>query len=209
MTAKKKRSQHKASHKRSGIAPRLGCLALIIAAACALYIAVARPPWEKVPLIGPVLQQYRQVKAVSDRLSSVTWEGTLCFGDENADVLVKEFRKITSLPQPEHKAVALVKELIAGPKARGVRTLPPEVKLRAITRDGDVLTVDLSQDLISRHPGGSTSEMMTVFSLVNTLTMNIPEIRRVKLLVEGRPVDTIAGHIDCKDPIAPQPGLVH
>lgn len=209
MTAKKKRAQQKASHKKSGIVPRIGCFALIVAGAIAAYIAIARPPWDKMPLIGPFLQQYRQVKAVSDRLSSITWEATLCFGDENADYLVKEFRKIMSLPQPEHKAAALVKELITGPKARGVRTLPPEVKLRAITKDEDVLTVDLSEDLIIRHPGGSTSEMMTVFSLVNTLTINIPEIRRVKLLVEGRPVDTIAGHIDCKDPIAPQPGLVH
>ena len=189
---------------------RLGCFGVILIGIGALIVVMTRPLPEKQKLLKYLGAKYPQVQQLSEVLSSATaWEGTLCFGEENSDYLIKEFRKITSLPQPEEKAVALIKELIAGPRARGIRTIPAEVQVKGVQRDGETLMVNFSQELITRHPGGSTSEMMTVFSIVNTITMNISDVKRVRLLVEGKPVDTIAGHIDCREPILPQLGLVH
>ena len=52
------------------------------------------------------------------------------------------------------------------------------------------------------HPGGSSSEMLTVYSIVNTLVFNIDGIKKVQILIEGQTIDTIAGHMDCRQPFA-------
>ena len=38
-------------------------------------------------------------------------------------------------------------------------------------------------------------------SVVNSLVRSLPEIERVKLLVEGREVETIGGHVDARHPL--------
>ena len=74
------------------------------------------------------------------------------------------------------------------------------------TERGDAF-VDLSGE-IAKHPGGSTRELLTVYSLVNAVTANLPTIKRVQLLVEGKEVDSLAGHVDLRRPLDPNPTLV-
>ena len=76
-------------------------------------------------------------------------------------------------------------------------TFPRGVQLRDlfITSQG-MAFVDLSQDVVSKHPGGSSAEELTVYSLSNTLITNFPAIQLVKILVEGREIQTLAGHLD-------------
>src|SRR5947209_5168592 len=51
------------------------------------------------------------------------------------------------------------------------------------------------------HPGGSSSELLTVYSIVNALTSNLPTITRVQILVDGKEVDSLAGHVDLRRPL--------
>jgi len=83
-----------------------------------------------------------------------------------------------------------------------VQVVPKGTKLRAfyVTERGDAF-VDLSGDVVSAHPGGSLTELLTVYAIVNTVTSNLPAIQRVQLLVEGKEVDTIAGHVDVRRPL--------
>jgi spore germination protein GerM len=137
------------------------------------------------------------------------WDATLYFGDENSDFLVKEFRRVSSLKAPELKAAVLINELIKGPHAKGVRTIPEQTKLRSVKVDKEGLArVDFGPELSDFHPGGSSSELMTVFSVVNTLTSNIKEARRVKISIDGKDIDTIAGHIDCSKPFSSNQKIV-
>lgn len=189
---------------------RIGCCTLVIVLAVGAYLLLKRPGPYVRRVIDYLTTRYPHVKEVGERLTTTqSWEATLCFGDENSDYLIKEYRKMLTSIHPREKAQALLEELIAGPRAKGLRTIPADVRLKGVREEGDILVADFSQDLITKHPGGSSSEMMTVFSIVNTVTINIPEYKRVRLLVEGKPIDTIAGHIDCKEPIAPQYGLLH
>ena len=43
--------------------------------------------------------------------------------------------------------------------------------------------------------------MLTVYSIVNSLIINIPSIKQVKLLIDGSDIDTLAGHLDVQNPI--------
>jgi hypothetical protein len=84
--------------------------------------------------------------------------------------------------------------------------IPPGVALREIfvTSQG-VAYLDLSQELVANHPGGSSAEELTVFSLTQTLVANFPAIKTVKILVEGREVLTLAGHLDLTIPYGRAP----
>lgn len=61
--------------------------------------------------------------------------------------------------------------------------------------------LDLSHEIQSGHTGGSLDETLTVYALVNALTMNLPDVTSVQILVDGRQVDTLAGHIDLRHPL--------
>jgi hypothetical protein len=61
--------------------------------------------------------------------------------------------------------------------------------------------VDLSPEVRSPQGAGSQAELDTVYSMVNTLTVNFPAVTRVQLLVADRPVDTLAGHTDLSRPL--------
>jgi len=90
-----------------------------------------------------------------------------------------------------------------------LRVVPPGTSLRAfyVTERGDAF-VDLSPEIVSRHPGGSLNELMTVYALVNAVIANLPAIQRVQLLVDGKEVDTIAGHVDARRPLERDTSLV-
>lgn len=62
--------------------------------------------------------------------------------------------------------------------------------------------VDLSAELSKNHTGGSLDEILTVYTLVSALTENLPTITRVQILIDGHEVDTLAGHVDLRRPLA-------
>jgi spore germination protein GerM len=83
-----------------------------------------------------------------------------------------------------------------------VSAVPRGTQLRAlfITDKGEAF-VDLSREVVTAHPGGSINELLTVYTFVNALTANLPAITSVQLLVDGKEVDTLAGHVDLRRPL--------
>lgn len=81
---------------------------------------------------------------------------------------------------------------------------PRGTRLRAVyLADDGILYVDLSGEVTTEHSGGSLDELLTVYALVNAVTTNVAEVGAVQILVDGREVDTLAGHIDLRQPLAP------
>lgn len=80
--------------------------------------------------------------------------------------------------------------------------IPAETALRALylTDRGDAF-VDLSADVRTKHTGGALDELFTVYSIVNALTTNLPAVQRVQILIDGKEVDTLAGHVDLRHPL--------
>jgi hypothetical protein len=93
-------------------------------------------------------------------------------------------------------------ELARGPEEGGAPVLPPDVALVRVFRDGEGgLVLDMNSALLDRHSGGSTSELLTVRALMETMAANFPEIRTIQILVEGRVVESIAGHVAIDGPL--------
>jgi hypothetical protein len=84
-----------------------------------------------------------------------------------------------------------------------VSPIPPGTAVRALfITDGGDAYVDLTKEVSTAHPGGTTSELLTVYAIVDALTVNLPAVRAVQILVDGKEVDTLAGHIDLRRPLA-------
>jgi spore germination protein GerM len=83
-----------------------------------------------------------------------------------------------------------------------VSAVPAGTTLRAlfVTPDGEVF-VDFSRELMTTHPGGSLNELLTVYTIVQALTANLPVVTAVQLLVDGKEVDTLSGHVDLRRPL--------
>jgi flagellar basal body-associated protein FliL len=128
-------------------------------------------------------------------------EVTLFFSDANERFLVPEKRYITKEKEPEEQAQEMVKALVAGSKTGLVGTFPEKTELRSVKLEGrDMLVVNFRESLAADHPGGSAAEMATIYSLTNTLTVNIPAIKRVKILIEGKERESLKGHVGLKSP---------
>lgn len=117
-------------------------------------------------------------------------------GDE---ILVAVSRTV---PAGSDRATAALAELLRGPGTNSglLSVMPRGTRVLSIRIDGGTAVVDLSSEVAKHHPGGSAAETMTVFALVNTLT-EIAGIDRVQVLVEGKGMDTLAGHVDTSGPL--------
>jgi spore germination protein GerM len=102
----------------------------------------------------------------------------------------------------------LLTELQAAPQPY-IKVIPEGTVLRAfyVTDRGDAF-VDLSAQASRAHPGGSLNELMTVYALVNAVTTNLPAVQRVQILIDGKEVDALAGHVDIRRPLTRDTSLV-
>ncbi|HEX7136631.1 MAG TPA: GerMN domain-containing protein [Vicinamibacterales bacterium] len=81
--------------------------------------------------------------------------------------------------------------------------IPQGTTLRALfLGDKGEAFVDLSKEAVSAHPGGTLNELLTVYTIVNVLTTNLPAVTSVQVLVDGKEVETLAGHVDLRRPLA-------
>ena len=68
--------------------------------------------------------------------------------------------------------------------------------------------MDLDPSIRTSHPGGTLQELMTVYTIVNALTTNLPNLQEVQILIGGQEVDTLAGHVDLRRPLRKNEGLI-
>ena len=134
---------------------------------------------------------------------------TLYFSDSEGEYLVGEKREILKKREAREEAEETITELIKGPKGKLIPTLPLRTKLLSLQLDERGLAkVNFNRALSKDHPGGSSAEVMTVYSIVNSLTLNFPQIRRVQILIEGEVGASIAGHLSLDQPVSPNLDLV-
>ena len=127
---------------------------------------------------------------------------TLYFVSDDGMALVGVQREVPFGETVLDQAKQIVTSQLAVAPAPLVSAIPPETALRALylTERGDAF-VDLSADARTRHPGGALDELFTVYTIVNALTTNLPAVKRVQILIEGKEVDTLAGHVDLRHPL--------
>ncbi len=112
-------------------------------------------------------------------------------------ILTAEDQTIFRSAELTNRAKQVLQKVLDGPKTPGLfPSIPKDTKLLEVfIDDAGLAYVDFSDPLSANHPGGMSNEQATVYSIVNSLTYNLPEIRRVKILVGGAERETLAGHL--------------
>jgi len=133
----------------------------------------------------------------------------LFFLSEEDTYLHPEEREIPAYSSVVHQAKRAIGELIKGSQSGYISPFPPETELRElyVTRKG-VAYVDFSKEIVEKHLSGSSAEISTIFSVVNSLTYNFSSIEKVFILIEGQERETLGGHINLSRPFLPLYDLI-
>ena len=134
---------------------------------------------------------------------------TLYYGTSDGQALAAVKREVPLGDGPRAQGRQILQSELEAAPAPYLSLIPPGTMLRAfdITERGDAL-VDLSPEVSTMHPGGSTNELLTVYAIVNAVTANLSSVERVQILIGGKQADTLAGHVDLRRPFERDTSLV-
>jgi hypothetical protein len=133
----------------------------------------------------------------------------LYFEAPDRDGLLPEEREIAFSPDLAQQIRTVVEELAKGPTSELVATLPAGTRvLEVFVQAHGVACVSLSGEIASGLPGGSRAELLTVYSIVNTVVTNLPAVSRVQLVVNDQLTTSLAGHVDLSRALPPDMTLV-
>jgi spore germination protein GerM len=160
--------------------------ALVVAGSVGWWLA--RPDVQSQPMQEE--EQPAQLPASAKRVVH------LYFADENGRYLMAEQRIIRQPADRIAMVYQLVDALIKGPHDGGGRTLPNTTELQSafILNDGRAV-LDFSAASFEDLPGGVGTELLAVYSIVNTLVLNIDSLRSIKIIMGGHETQTLAGHV--------------
>jgi hypothetical protein len=128
-------------------------------------------------------------------------EVQLFFAGSGAVPLLQETVSIAGCADEASCIRGLVVALIAGSQQGSLPVLPPQAQLLGVEIENDLVTLDFSVELVNFHPGGSLSELTTIYALANSLSLSFPYIRQVQILVDGQPRQTLKGHARIDQPV--------
>jgi Sporulation and spore germination len=152
---------------------------LIIAIACAVLVAAVAFQWLYWVREGTNSQQRGTVTAQKETIRLFSPLSTIKLGNRMLEIR-------SDMPDKE-KADLILREL------KKDKVISPGVQLRdlAIGLDG-VLYLNLSRNLTEVHPG-APPEIIVVYSLVNSFALSFKDVRKVQLLLDGEPANTVGG----------------
>jgi spore germination protein GerM len=139
---------------------------------------------------GAVAEEARRINA------------TLFFVTPDAQYLVAVQREVPFGATPAEQARHIVAAQLGAAPASMHSPFPQGTTLRGVfLSDRGEAFVDLSPEAAANHPGGSMAEFFSVYAIVNALTVSLPSVSAVQILIDGREVETLAGHLDLRHPL--------
>ena len=128
----------------------------------------------------------------------------LWFASADGDSLVMEPRDLPEQAELHARLAALVAALEQGPRGDGARTLPQGTALQhAYLDETGLLTLDLSLPFRQGFQGGARVEELVVGSLVRTVSANVPEATRIRIVCGGAAFTSLGGHFPLDRPLDP------
>lgn len=141
--------------------------------------------------------------------NGTTQLATLYFPSLSEGKVLPESRSITWAQADVDRVRQVILALAEGSHQGYGRVIPPSTTVRAVflAEDGTAY-LDLSNDVLSDFEPGIQSETLAIYSIVNSITMNIPSVKRVQFLIQGQEVETLDGHADLTTAFTPDPARI-
>jgi sporulation and spore germination protein len=175
----------------------LGALVVLVIVAFAWMIAAIAP---RIPVRSPPASAAQPAAAPAGPERKI--KATLYYISEDGLSLPGVQREVAFAESIDDQARRIVEAQLADAPAPYMSPVPAGTTLRGlfIGQRGEAF-VDLAGDVRTKHPGGALDELFTIYAIVNSLTVNLPAITRVQILIDGKEVDTLAGHVDLRHPL--------
>ncbi len=171
-------------------------LGVLVAGASYLRV-LARRVSVQTPEQGEEMARTRLTEAALQSATGTSQNATLYFPFYEQGTLVAERRTITWADSETDRIRQVLLAHIEGSREGGSQALPSTSSIRAVFLAADgTAYLDFSAQTLSDFKPGIASECLAVYAIVDSLAANIPTVKRVKILVEGRDVDTLDGHAD-------------
>lgn len=137
-------------------------------------------------------------------------KATLYFQSEDGLHLVATEREVPLAEGAVAQARSILEaQLSAEPQPPLVTAIPKGTALRGIfVSTRNEVFVDLEPSIRKSHPGGTLQELMTVYTIVNAVLTNLPDLQTVQILIGGQEADTLAGHVDLRRPLKKNEALL-
>jgi len=183
------------------------CFLMLITAACGAGDAPQAIPQEPSQTPAPA-EGESDGEAPGQPLRHLTVE--VYFPAAGGNGLIGEYNEIFETVTPGDRVKQIVAELISGPSnPDSLPAVPQGTRLRqAYVLDDGTAFLDFSSDLVEGMGGGSMEELLTVYSIIDSVVLNVSEIRRVGILIEGEIIETLNGHMDLRRPLKPDSKLI-
>jgi spore germination protein GerM len=180
----------------------LGVAGAVVGLAWLLFVGLPRAygPGKTTAAAAPAAAQVPTGRKIKASLFYVSEDGTKLASVE---------REIPYGENALEQAKAIIAAQIAPVPEPLVSAIPSGTTLRALflTEQGEAY-LDLSGEASKAHPGGSLNELLTIYTLVDALTANLPAVTAVQVLIDGKEVDTLAGHVDLRRPLVKNLAMV-
>jgi spore germination protein GerM len=129
---------------------------------------------------------------------------TLYFYNPDTDTLKPEQRTIVQTTGVLETCSVIIGELERGSNTGLTTPIPVDVKVNdASLQPNGILFIDLSKNLISETPEGSSAEITAIYSIVNSIAKNINGVKAVQITIDGKLLQTLETHIEIDQPIIP------
>ena len=158
------------------------------------------PPDEKVETKSEPPKQTETKPPVEKEATLEDMKVKVYYPDESGLRLVEVEREI-EVSKDADKYAAAVETMMTTPSEQELTEIfPKHAKLLSVTVDNGIATVNFDDGLQKHFVGGSAGETFLVGSVVNALT-NFDEIKGVQFLIDGKKIDSLAGHMDLSEPV--------
>ena len=179
---------------------RLVLLVVVLVAVAVAVVAWQRRSRARNTSSAPVAAVAATTPTTASATAHIT--ATLFYASSDGQSLAAVRREVPLATGVVAQGKEILQAQLEPPPAPYLSTIPAGTMLRAfyVTDRGDAF-VDVSGEISKAHPGGTLNELLTVDTIVDAVTANLPAVHRVQILVDGKEVDTIAGHVDLRHPL--------
>jgi hypothetical protein len=181
----------------------LGVLAIVAAGVVYLQV-LARRVGSQNPEREEVNARARLTEAALSSESGPQQTVTLFIPSSDQSVLIQEPYQLALASSNEDRIRQIFLALIETSRRGEEGTPQPGAELRSVflAPDGTAY-LDLSSSSLPLLTPGIGTETQAVYSMVDSIAVNVPAVKRVKFLIQGQEVDTLDGHVDLTQPFVP------
>lgn len=182
--------------RRTAIGLALGVA--VLAAVAGVWVGLSETP----PSAAPAAAPPASVAAPAAETLGPRIKARLFYVAADGRHLTEVERDVPYSNQTAAQARTILEAQFAPVTAPLVSAIPAGTRLRAVyLAPAGEAYVDLSAEVSRAHPGGLVSEMLTIYTVVNALAVNLPAVHAVQILIDGKEADTLAGHFELRRPL--------